>query len=116
MTTDELRALLLECKANLLHDMTGGHTWVMCKACALDKKIDIALASDFAVVPREPTEGLLVSMALRLNHGFGLDSEQSRKSQVTSMRQVYEEISGAGFYKVEREIDYKAMITAAEGK
>lgn len=62
-----------------------------------------------AGVPREPTHGLLVSMAMRLNHGYGMDSLESRGWQIVSMRQVYEEIAGTGFYKPEREKEYAAM-------
>jgi hypothetical protein len=115
MTTDELKALLRECIPYIQID-DGGDDRKGIFERELCEKINAALSSDFAVLPREPTDGLLVSMALRLNHGFVLDSEQSRKIQVSSMRQVYEEISGEGFYKVEREQDYKAMLSSAEGK
>lgn len=62
------------------------------------------------VVPREPTPELLVSMALRVNHGFGLDDERSREVQISNMRKVHEEIVGAGFYRDDRKEYYRTML------
>lgn len=69
--------------------------------------------SGLALLPKEPPAGLLVSMALRLNHGFGLCGEDSRNAQLTSMRQVYEEVTGQGFWSPENDHRYTAMTQAA---
>ena|SRR5437899_4773220 len=73
-------------------------------------------SSDKVLVPREPTQELLVSMALRANHGFGLDDERSKEIQISDMRKVHEEVVGAGFYREDRKDYYRAMLPAeAEG-
>lgn len=78
-------------------------------------------------LPEEPTPGLLMSMALRYDHALGCpgyyDQEIFAHSGVsharrlectlTTMRQLYEEVSGWGFYSTERESEYVAMQTAA---
>lgn len=85
--------------------------------------------ADMVLVPREPTPGLLMSMALRYDHGLGMpgyydDIQQMLpeghpekgitharrlESTLTTMRQLHEEVVGAGFYKPEREASYAAM-------
>lgn len=54
MTTDELRALLRECRQELTINPPASR-----RIKALIIVIDAALASDFAVVPREPTEAMI---------------------------------------------------------
>ncbi len=59
-------------------------------------------------LPKEPPEGLLMSMAVRSNHGLGVDGhydqfgegEHKRRLEATirEMRQLYEEVSGHGFF------------------
>jgi hypothetical protein len=69
-------------------------------------------------LPKEPPIGLLMSMALRLDHAigckgyydqFGLDHARRVEMAIDDMRKVYEEISGQGFYKPEREAEYAGM-------
>src|SRR4030066_466181 len=69
-------------------------------------------------LPKEPPLGLLMSMALRSDHGLGvpgyydqlgIDHNKRLKSTLATMRQIYEEVSGHGFYTPEREEEYKAM-------
>jgi hypothetical protein len=75
-------------------------------------------------IPEEPSIGLVNSMCFRFAHDFGLPkdalgqgfTEQERDSLRRQMRQVYEEISGRGFYRPEREQDYCNMLTAAKGE
>jgi len=61
-------------------------------------------------LPKEPPAGLLRSMALRYRHDFGLDADDSspmsggltdaeRQALLTTMHQLYEEVSGHGFFK-----------------
>ena len=62
-------------------------------------------------LPKEPPAGLLISMALRYRHDFGLDrypedspivagcTPAEREAILRTMRQLYEEVSGHGFFK-----------------
>lgn len=52
-----------------------------------------------AVVPTEPTDALLASMATRMRHDFGLLSEDDQQYLLTEARQLHEEVVGKGFYK-----------------
>jgi hypothetical protein len=74
-------------------------------------------------LPKEPPPGLLMSMAIRYDHGLGCpgyydsfprfegDGHQKRlESTLRTMRQLYEEVSGQGFYKPELEGQYVAML------
>lgn len=80
-------------------------------------------------VPREPSIGLLVSIACRLDHSFyaqrtGMspfildesDDEFRRRQQslLADAKRAHEEIVGKGFYAPEREDYYVAMPAAAE--
>ncbi|NTF17992.1 hypothetical protein G6L37_06215 [Agrobacterium rubi] len=65
------------------------------------------------VVPVEPTDALLLSMAVRYDHGLGVpgyyDQElfsasgvthaQRLESALSTMRQLHEEVVGKGFYR-----------------
>lgn len=72
----------------------------------------------YALTPIEPADGLLISMACRGRHDFGLLSRGMQESIMGSMRQVHEEVVGAGFYNPDKEAEYKSMLNAAkeEGK
>ena len=89
MTTNELKALLTEVAA-YLRESSWGHSLIPkdCEKCAWADKIDAALSSDFAVVPREPTMQIEAAYFLALDH-YGTKNH----------------------YPV-----YKAMLAAAEGK
>lgn len=67
-------------------------------ASALHKYCNTVL-NGIVTIPIEPTDALLASMAMRLDHSFGLMDEESRKSLMSSMRQLHEEVVGTGFYK-----------------
>lgn len=76
--------------------------------------------------PKQPTPGLLMSMAIRADHGlaipgyydqpiFGAENiGHARRLEValTSARQQHEEVIGTGFYSHEREAAYVAMTPA----
>lgn len=82
-----------------------------------------------ALVPVKPTRGLLISMAIRSDHGLGIPGyydemrehlpadhpmksvthAQRMQSTMNSMRQLHEEVVGTGFYKPEREASYAGM-------
>jgi len=81
-----------------------------------------------ALVPVEPTLGLLMSMALRYDHALGFPKyydqpflagpnkpthAQRLESALTTMRQIHEEVVGAGFYHPEREAEYVVMMQRA---
>lgn len=62
------------------------------------------------VLPKDPPDELIMSMALRFDHGLGCggyydalygDGEHEKRlaSTLLIMRQLYEEVSGHGFYK-----------------
>jgi hypothetical protein len=62
-------------------------------------------------LPKEPPRGLLNSMALRYRHDFGIDRDpeggplqcgttpEERDAILRTMRQLYEEVAGNGFYQ-----------------
>jgi len=63
-------------------------------------------------LPKEPPEELILSMAIRYDHGLAIDGyydtlpvqlgathKQRLESTLKVMRQLYEEVSGYGFYK-----------------
>lgn len=72
------------------------------------------------MVPKEPSIGLLTSMAIRDDHALaipgaydqpfysnsGITHADRLKSAIRSMRQIYEEVVGSGFYSPEREEYY----------
>lgn len=71
------------------------------------------VADGWVLVPREPTPELLMSMAIRYDHGLGMpgyyDQElfsqsgithaRRLESALTTMRQLHEEVVGTGFYR-----------------
>jgi hypothetical protein len=62
---------------------------------------------------KEPPDGLLMSMAVRYDHGlgipgyydqfqflnYGVTHEQRLKATLVTMRQLYDEVAGYGFFK-----------------
>ena len=67
-----------------------------------------------AILPKAPPLSLLVSMALRVNHGFGLDDARSQQVQLSNMGKVYEEMAGHGFYSPDRTAYYMDMVKGYE--
>lgn len=74
---------------------------------------DASLPKDHVIVPVKPTDALLMSMAVRYDHGLGIpgyyDQElfsgsgithaQHLEAALTTMRQLHEEVVGKGFYR-----------------
>lgn len=87
-------------------------------------------SGDGVVVPREPTPGLLMSMALRADHALGMpgyyDQPLIARKGVTharrlelalaEARKMHEEVVGSGFYAPEREGFYFAMLPSADAR
>jgi hypothetical protein len=81
------------------------------------------------LIPKNPSPGLLMSMAVRYDHGLGCPgfydssfpgevkiSHQMRvDSALRTMRQLYEEVSGYGFYNRDRDAAYVALIPSKGG-
>ncbi len=70
----------------------------------------------------EPSPGLLMSMAMRYDHGLGVpgyydsirrEGDPTRAQRLEStlriMRQLWEEAGGNGFYSADREAEYAAL-------
>lgn len=85
--------------------------------------------ADEVIVPVEPPRELLMSMALRLDHGLGcpgyydqpifgsgvgVTHAQRLESALSDMRKVYEEVTGQGFYSPANAERYSALL--ASGK
>lgn len=90
----------------------------------------LASPPDMVLVPKSPSIGRLISMAIRDDHGLGVEGyydnlffrhegathAQRMEAAITRMRQLYEEATGQGFYNESREDEYRAMIDASENK
>ena len=89
-------------------------------------QINDAAARENVAVPLEPPYELLVSMAIRYDHGLGCpgyyDSfpiqlgathKQRLDSTISVMRQLYEEVVGKGFYSPERADYYRNIAERA---
>ncbi len=77
------------------------------------RRLAASLPKDHVIVPVEPTEALLLSMAVRYDHGLGIpgyyDQElfagsgithaQRLQGALSTMRQLHEEVVGKGFYR-----------------
>lgn len=78
------------------------------------------LPEDHVAIPVDPPRALLISMAIRSDHGLGvpgyydqplfsnqgISHAQRFEAEISSMRQLYEEVSGAGFYQRSNEQRY----------
>ena len=134
MTRDELAEVVARAICE-----NGGQVWARADADEIrwwrgDAKAALTAIEDagMVVVPREATDGLLMSMAIRDDHGLGVpgyyDQEifgamkvthaQRVMSALRTMRKLYEEVVGTGFYNADREADYLARIPMinAEGE
>ncbi|KQV66591.1 hypothetical protein [Caulobacter sp. Root343] len=81
------------------------------------------------LVPVEPPVELLVSMAIRQDHGLGVPGyydqpifggenighEARMRSAIGDMRKLYEEVVGAGFYSPEHAERYRALAPSDDG-
>ena len=77
------------------------------------------MSEEFTPLPKDPPQGLLESMAVRYDHGLGCEGyydqplydsypshQEKWDSTLVTMRQLYEEVSGHGFYQWKKE-DYE---------
>ncbi len=62
--------------------------------------------------PAEPDQALLVSMAVCLDHGFGLLTPEKQRSQLREMRKLWDEVMGRGHYSPANRERYAAMLAA----
>lgn len=62
--------------------------------------VDYAIIAD--PVADQPDPALLASMAMRINHGFGLMDRMAQNSLMNDMRKVWEEVVGRGYYSPDR--------------
>lgn len=101
-----------------------------CMECGLDPdKLKDAMRA--SVLPADAPPGLLMSMAMRFDHGLGVpgyyDSEmfqrpgqpshaQRLEATLATMRQLYEEVSGRGFYRAALEAEYVARSKTPNAK
>lgn len=61
---------------------------------------------------RNPTDAHIESMCVRYNHGFGLLPEGHKKGIRMRMRQLHEEATGQGFYRIPGEpVVFSACMT-----
>lgn len=58
----------------------------------------------------EPDPALLISMAVCLNHGFGLLSPQAQASLLSGMRKVWDEMAGRGYFRPSNRERYLALV------
>lgn len=62
------------------------------------------------LVPVEPHLGVLVSMAVCLDHGFGLLAADRQESRLHDMRKLYDEVVGRGYYRPDNEGYYQGFL------
>jgi len=60
----------------------------------------VCVPEEYVVVAVEPTPGHIDSIAMRYRHDFGLLPEDQRDNLRRFARQMYEECTGQGFYKL----------------
>lgn len=76
-------------------------------------------------IPTIPSTGLLMSMAIRYDHGLGVpgyydmllgpgEHQKKVKAALALMAKLYEEVSGQGFYHPDREDHYQALAQRPE--
>lgn len=63
-----------------------------------------------AALPDEPDRALLCSMAVCLNHGFGLLPAPARSRMLGDMRKLYDEVAGRGYFRPDNRERYLAWL------
>ena len=76
------------------------------------------VGKNYAIVPVKPSDGLLMSMAIRNDHGLGLyiHKEEAVQSAMRTMRQLHEEVVGTGFYQYQNEKRYQNWYKQMKGE
>ncbi|MDJ1520538.1 hypothetical protein MF545_00385 [Stenotrophomonas maltophilia] len=62
--------------------------------------------------PDGPDPALLISMAMCLDHGFGLNTFEQQQCALRSMRKLWDEVMGRGYYSEEGRHRYEPMLAA----
>ncbi|RQR65464.1 hypothetical protein DIE18_03155 [Burkholderia sp. Bp9125] len=65
-----------------------------------------------AALPDVPDRALLCSMAVCLNHGFGLLPAPARSRVLDDMRKLYDEVAGRGYFRPDNRERYLAWLPA----
>jgi len=75
--------------------------WIVSKSGINDyHAINIDMVNDKAInFPIQPDPALLESMAMRYRHDFGLLDSKHQAAILVTMRQLWEEVAGVGFYR-----------------
>lgn len=82
------------------------------------------MSDERRLLPKDPPAELLLSMALRFDHGLGLpgyydslygegEHELRLQSTLAQMRQLYEEVSGYGFFDWSKYAEAAAVIATS---
>lgn len=87
------------------------------RIAALEARVT-ELEANAGKLPKEPSQGLLISMALRYDHGLLAPGNTFRPAvtpaamdaTLRQMRQLYEEASGHGFWSPENDCEYVARL------
>lgn len=130
MNRDDIIRMAREAGAKDYGTGEEGVTTLMLRDDAIERFFHMAQAAERErLLPKDPPFGLLMSMAVRYDHGLGMpgyydhgafkrfngDSHAKRLEGVLSiMRQLYEEVSRQGFYSDDREDEYSAMRARGE--
>lgn len=75
-----------------------------------------AIQATHVYVPIEPDPALLISMATRLTHGFGLLSRETQDSMIHDMRKLHDEVVGNGFYNAHNRRRYLETLNPSNAK
>ena len=74
----------------------------------------LSTVQDRVLVPTEPTDALLASMAMRYRHDFGLMHADEQQFYMRQMRQLHEEVVLRGFYSPAVTERYTALLKGDE--
>lgn len=108
-------------------DIAAELAWRDSRIATLEAALAVAQGQGFVMVPMVPTDGLLMSMAIRSDHalgcpgyydqpifgGEGVGHAKQLAATLSEMRKLHEEVVGDGFYKPEKDAQYVAMLAAA---
>lgn len=59
-----------------------------------------SVPKEYLLIPAAPSPAHIDSIAMRLDHSFGLLTENQKESRRATARQMYNECSGQGFYTI----------------
>ena len=112
--------------AKLLREHLGqlNHNELLVAQSAVRFVLEQLSVAALAIVPRKPSEGLLMSMAVRSDHALGcpgyydqpllggkVGAHEARvQAALREMSKLHEEVVGEGFYRPEHDARYVAML------